>query len=877
MTKRILSCFLCVCMIFTLALTAGAKEDVQPQDQAERYIITNRQSFLWLAEQCRLDTYSQDLLVVLESDLDLTGVKFEGIPVFCGTFDGNGHTIRGIDITASGSDQGFFRYLTETAVVLGLTLEGQVQPEGSRSKVGGLVGSNAGQIRNCVFRGTVSGNSSVGGLAGVNEVSGIIENCQMQGNVYGSHFIGGIAGENSGVIRNCENKAFVNETAKQNSVELTDITLESLTSTEAANTVTDIGGIAGISSGVIRSCYNLGTVGYPHMGYNIGGIAGTQSGMILDCENLGQVQGRKEVGGIVGQMEPTALIEYEEDALQILKRQLGNMGTTVSKTMSNLEGTTSQIVSQVGTLRSHVENAKAAVNTLVPDAENPGLPDLDTIQAAQNNIGSSISGMTQTLQGMDATAHTAMGAMSANLHTLQRQMDAMRTTLGNVSETLGGSLTDVSDRDTEADLSGKVANCVNRGAILADRNAGGIAGAMSLENDLDHEDDWTISGSNSLNFESELRAVVLACSNQAQVTVKKENAGGIVGWQPMGLVKNCLNSGDLDGSGANYVGGISGQSTGFIRGSSAKCTLSGGSYVGGIAGSASVATDCRSIVKLEHTGEKAGAILGTTTPDRSETQAPIAGNLYFSPFRDLGGIDGISYDGQAQPLDMEGFLALENLPEMFRSVVIRFRYPNGMERKFEVPFGGDFDERWTPILPPQKGAVASWEGYTEANLSEILFDMTFTSHYTRQTSVIGSENKRDGHPILLLQGSFYEEARLVLEKAEATAALDKEETLLEAWTIHLSGADSVAAGRLRIPEDCDGEKCRLLVKNADGVWNAAEHTVEGNSLVFALKPGDQGIALIQTADTPRLWIGMAGTLLVIAILAAYHVRGKRQK
>lgn len=877
MTKRMISFFLCICMIFSLALPAGAKEAAQTQPQTKRYTITNRQSFLWFVQQCRLDSYSQNLEVILESDLDLTGTDFEGIPIFGGIFEGNGHTIRGLDITASGSSQGFFRYLPETAVVQNLILEGQIQPQGSRSEVGGLAGTNAGRITNCSFRGTVSGNSAVGGLVGLNEVTGIVENCRMYGSVYGSHFIGGITGDNSGVIRGCENNARINDTAKQNSVELTEITLDSLTGTEAVNTVTDIGGIAGTSKGVIRTSINLGSVGYPHMGYNIGGIAGTQSGMILDCENYAEIQGRKEVGGIVGQMEPTALIQYEEDALQILQRQLTNMGNTVSKTMSNLEGTTDTIVSQVGKLQNHVVNARDAVDTLIPDRENPQLPDLDTIQAAQNNISSSISGMTQTLQGMNATAHSAMGTMSTNLHTMQRQIDAMRSTLGNVSETLGGSLTDVSDRDAEGDLSGKVWNCTNRGTILADRNAGGIAGAMSLENDLDHEDDWQISGSNSLNFESELRAVILDCTNLALITVKKENAGGIVGWQPMGLVKRSTNSGNLDAAGADYVGGISGQSMGFIRSCGAKCEIFGVNYVGGIAGSASIVTDCRSMVKLEHTGEKAGAILGTSEISKHEEENPILGNLYFSPFRDQGGIDGISYDGQAQSVKREDFLGLETLPEMFRTVTVRFRYPNGMERRFSVPLGGAFDVRWTPLLPPKRGAAASWEGLEETNLNEVLFDMTFTAHYTRPTSVISSDNERNGHPVLLLQGSFSESAKLSLEAVEAAISLEDGETLLEAWTIRTSGAESLDTGRLRIPDDCDGEHTRLLVQDTDGVWRDAEHTLEGRSLVFAIGPDTQAIALIQTTAFSWLWLGAIGVLLILGASVLVFVHRKQKK
>ena len=870
MCKRIITLCLCICILLTLAVPVSAQEG------GEKLTILNRKTFLRFAENCRLDSYSRGLTVVLETDLDLTGIEFDGIPIFEGSFEGNGHTISGLELTNVGSAQGLFRYLTETAVVRNLNLEGRVQPEGSRSEVGALAGQNAGRIVNCTFSGLVSGNSSVGGLVGKNEVSGVLEYCEAWGSIYGSHFVGGIVGENSGVIRSCKNNARINDTAQQNSVDLTEITLDSITGTEAANTVTDIGGIAGISNGVIRDCYNLAGVGYRQMGYNIGGIAGTQSGVIMNCENYAEVQGRKEVGGIVGQMEPTALVQFEEDALQILERQLGSMSSTVGKTMSNLEGSTSKIVGQIGTLGNHITNAQSALETLLPNEENPGPPDEDTIQAAQNNISSSISGMTKTLQGMSATANSAMGAMSTNLHTMQRQIDAMRATIGNASETLGGSLTDVSDRDADGDLTGKLANCTNRGPVQADWNAGGIAGAISLENDLDYEEDWDITGSNSLNFESELRAVIMDCINLGMVSLKKENGGGIVGLQSMGLVKRCLNSGALDASGADYVGGISGKSTGFIRGSSAKCTLSAANYVGGIAGSASIATDCRSLVKLDYTGEKIGSILGKTETDKTEAENPIFGNLYFSPFRDIGGIDGISYADKAQPMELEGFLSLEELPEIFRMVTVTFRYPNGIERNFQVPTGERFDARWTPILPPKRGVVATWEGLAEADMEEVLFDMSFTANYSRQTSVIGSETDRDGQPVLLLQGVFPEDAILDLKPTEAAVALTHGETLVEAWQIFFTGAEGVQSGRLRLPNGLDGKHCRILVQDAQGVWNAAEHTINGSSLVFSLQSDDQGIALVQTADIPWLWIAVGAAAVALGALLAVRWQKKRK-
>ena len=83
---------------------------------------------------------------------------------------------------------------------------------------------------------------------------------------------------------------------------------------------TDIGGIAGYSKGLLINCNNEGVVGYEHNGYNIGGIVGRQSGQVFFCNNNGYVYGRKDVGGIVGQMEPYISVEEAESLSEAVQR-----------------------------------------------------------------------------------------------------------------------------------------------------------------------------------------------------------------------------------------------------------------------------------------------------------------------------------------------------------------------------------------------------------------------------------------------------------------------------------------------------------------------------------------------------------------------------
>ena len=71
-------------------------------------------------------------------------MDWEGIPVFCGDFDGGGHTITGLSVTGDGLQKGLFRTPTETARVHDLNLQGTVAPQGSRSQVGGIAGVSDG-------------------------------------------------------------------------------------------------------------------------------------------------------------------------------------------------------------------------------------------------------------------------------------------------------------------------------------------------------------------------------------------------------------------------------------------------------------------------------------------------------------------------------------------------------------------------------------------------------------------------------------------------------------------------------------------------------------------------------------------------------------
>lgn len=868
MNKRLFSILLCLFLLAAMVVPVSAVEEEQQEEIVEirKISVSTAEEFLEFAENCRLDSFSRNLEVTLEADIDLSGTSFAGIPTFSGTLQGKGHKITGLSLDGEGSYQGLFRYLTQEALVRDLIVEGQIHPGGSKSAVGAIAGKNAGSIIHCEFNGSVSGGDYVGGIAGQNALTGSIENCMVEGEIQGDHFVGGISGENSGVIRSCMNYATINTTPQQNSVEISDITMDTLMNSESANTATDIGGISGNSSGVIRNCKNRGDVGYQRIGYNIGGIAGTQAGYISGCINYGRIQGRKEVGGIVGQMEPVTVIEFTEDTLQILQEQLNTMSGLVNSAAANAQNGGSQINNQLAVLQDQADSAKEAVETLIPSGENPQLPDADSILAAQNALSEAMNVMPKTVEGIASSAQATIVGVGRDLKAVSNQIGLMSQTIQNGAENLGGSVTDLSDQDTPDLLTGKVETCFNYGSIQAELNVGGIVGAMAMENDLDILEDWQQQGEASLNVRSEIRSVVLDCENNGTVTGLKQNVGGLVGWHTLGLIKNSVNTGKVDGAGASYVGGVAGQSVGFLRAVSANCEVRGAEYLGGIAGSAMIVTDSLSQVKLMDGTERVGGILGWAEENQSEEEVPVRDNYYLPVDSDPGAIDGISYSGLAEPMEMEAFLAVEDLPDTFQKVKIRFLFDDGTMTEILVPTGGDLAVEKIPQVPAKDGYSGSWSGLEQAQLTDIRFDMTFEAVYTvHSTTIESGETRTDGRPVLLLEGSFTDAASVTVMATNEVPALAEKQQHLESWQISVNEPGTVARFLLEDAADADG--LLLFVRADDGQWQQQDYRIDGSYVVFPMEELQTEIALVQQTSNEMLYVIGAGAALLILLIA----------
>ena len=153
---------------------------------------------------------------LLTADLDFAGETFTVVGnsanPFCGTFDGAGHTVKGITVSKSGdvtaNRQGLFGSVGTGGIVRNVTVTGS--SFAGWDYVGGIAGFNGGTIENCHVTATVTiGTTAMskqyhGGIVGYNSGEhSTVSHCTSAATVTdsdqtGCQYFGGIAGINSG-------------------------------------------------------------------------------------------------------------------------------------------------------------------------------------------------------------------------------------------------------------------------------------------------------------------------------------------------------------------------------------------------------------------------------------------------------------------------------------------------------------------------------------------------------------------------------------------------------------------------------------------------------------------------------------------------------
>lgn len=894
--KQLSSILLMVCLLISLVPTTIYGEPAAIPEDA--IYLAAAEDLLALAENCIDDDWSIGKTVVLQNDIDLTGVEFYGIPTFGGNFYGEGHSIKGWSAKYNGSVVGFFRYVQSKAVIDNLHIEGTIQPEGTSTVVGGIAGTNGGTIQNCSFTGTLSGKEIIGGIAGLNKASSMIENCIVNGKVYGNHYVGGIAGENKGVLRKCTNQAEVNAEVDHNSLGMNvELDLNSLASKESIDMATNIGGIAGTSSGVIRECENQVNVGYKKMGHNVGGIVGSQNGYVVDCTNYGKVEGSDGVGGIAGQFKPNIVLEFGPDPMETMQNKMNSMMNSMKNSMKEMTNSMKELEFGLSDgsfdMSAEMDSIKEALGSL-EDWKDPetGEFDPDMLDSLMNDFSDSFDKIYE--ESEEITNITDSLDISSKMEDMMSEMEGMMSSMGSMDMSTEIDIQDISRYDKETDTIGKIAGCINYGEVAGENGVAGIAGNCDSEMMMG-EDDIESIGEESMSISGTIRLVLRDCKNFGTISANKKYIGGIAGQMVQGAVLNCYNIGNLDCLAADYVGGIAGNCDTYISGCFSKSILAGADYVGGIAGSGTEVHNSYTFVDIAAGTEYVGSIIGGMEELPGTESSSVSGNYYYHVGTDRGGIDGINYKGATGRISLEDYLLLENLDEMFKTVNVRFVVEGQEDIVKTMNVGESMSLEELPVLSVEAGEMYDWVVIkpvtsetlgmneveeifylSESRLSNILFNQMYEAEYEAKHMVSqGKDKTEDNHSIILAIGAFDKNTSVELTDKISEESIINETTLKENWQVSISNI-GVEKLHYRIPNGIKAENMQLFVKDASGTWTEREYMIEGSYIVFAFTDDETGFALAETSGG-GMYVGIIGTVVFIILLLLIVSRKRKQR
>ena len=256
--------------------------------QASPYLITNPHELALLANTPQdwnawcLVTQNIDMKDYVASEMNTIGTYI--IP-FSGNFNGDGHLISNFTWDSDAVDYvGLFGYVAPVGEVYDVRMDGVNIYDDNSINVGGIAGGNEGNIHDCRVSGEIFGDTSVGGIVGLNYYDGTVSDCFASGEVGCEDYaVGGVVGTNAGIISGCAAEMDIVEGDWA-------------------------GGFVGYNTlwSIINNCYAIGDVSGDE---NVGGFAGVNfaaefedysDGEIYHCYAAGFVFGVENVGGFFG-------------------------------------------------------------------------------------------------------------------------------------------------------------------------------------------------------------------------------------------------------------------------------------------------------------------------------------------------------------------------------------------------------------------------------------------------------------------------------------------------------------------------------------------------------------------------------------------------
>lgn len=278
---------------YTYTVSLAAAYPGYTDDGNGNYTVTSADGLKNVAKLVN-EEWKLDINITLTGDINLTGIDWTPIGKgynhqYTGTFDGGNYTITGLAVTGSDQYAGLFGHIGSGGTVKNVTLKDvKIESNHSSGNVGGVAGWSYGNIEYCSVSGSVSSNSTAGGVVGY-QSDGAITGCNSSATVKGMVRAGGVAGAtNSGasltgcyatgsvsVENNTTSAAYAGGVVGSNGASST------LTACYATGSVTGsgsgtiyTGGVTGSNDlGTLTACYHAKwTVSGP--GGATGGVAG---------------------------------------------------------------------------------------------------------------------------------------------------------------------------------------------------------------------------------------------------------------------------------------------------------------------------------------------------------------------------------------------------------------------------------------------------------------------------------------------------------------------------------------------------------------------------------------------------------------------------
>lgn len=477
---------------------------------------------------------------ILKNDIDASGLVNaanstyntigSGTKAFTGTFDGDGHTIVGLQ--AKG---GIFGKLGSGAVVKNINIASSVFTGKNTDSVGAVAAENNG--------GSISGISGYG-----NTIKG------------SGGYIGGLVGKNYGGISNSNDHSTVIAGADTVAGGIAGVngtkagiggTIDNVQSTSAVTTgvlaefqyASNLGGIVGKNEYNINNVFAHGITGKTGNTKTSGGIVGTNEGRISNAYNESIIHGSENIGGVAGN-NGTQASKSEQTELNDVANAVEIIGDAGGKNVGGLVG-----------MQEHATTNQGRNTGVITGCTNVG--------------------------GM-----VGYNKVDSYLNNLENSPQATITGITNV-----GGIAGVNEGEISAD---DQLNLVNSGKIHGWENVGGIAGKNSgsianVNSNINlyviEEATRTALKGNAVitpkaqffgGVTGENVGIITNATNRARVDAAQASyVGGIVGRNTSenGKVGKLLGMGNSNEGfviGKNYVGGVIGKNEVAITGTDAQ-------------------------------------------------------------------------------------------------------------------------------------------------------------------------------------------------------------------------------------------------------------------------------------------------------------------